>query len=181
MKLSRSNQTQEKLIKESFENLRKFNLVDTCDIDETGMLTFYATALSEKIKAQNTQREIGFYDNMLGTRQSSVISAWLDYLYMINSFTRENKSLQISLDGLLAKLHLNHLLQNHRLKDIANFLNTLLKTSNSYGLTQGECNFDTEIVKELLKDRQGLKKYIKLVENNKKRENKQNGNTKTIK
>lgn len=174
LKLSRGNETQEALIKACFDNLRKYNLIDTYEIDDTGMLTFYATALSEKIKAQNTQREIGFYDKVPGTRQSRVISAWLDYLYMINSFTRQNKTLQISLDSLLSKLHLNHLLQKHRLKDISKLLNTMLEVSNIYGLTQGECNFDSDVIRELLKDRQGLKKYIKLVEK-KTEESKKNG------
>lgn len=168
LKLSRSSQTQKELVEECFQNLQKFNLMEAYEIDESGMLTFYATSLSEKIKSQNTQREFGFYNNVPKTKQNNIISAWLDYLYMIHSFTRHNKTLQISLDSLLAKLELRHLQDKHRLGDIAKILNTLLETSNGYGLTKGECVFDTKIVKELFKDRQGLKKYIILSDNGEK-------------
>lgn len=178
LKLSRKSESIETIIRQCFDTLHKFGLVDTCDIDDNGNLTFYACSLAEKIKNQNIQREVGFYDNLPGTRQVNIIAAWLDYLYMINSFTRQNKELQIALDSLLAKLHLNHLLEQHRLKDIANIMNTLTKAGMDYSLISGRCLFNSNVVRDLLKDRQGMKECIYLmgnvnssVDNNKTKEN----------
>lgn len=180
LKLSRTNEPKEVLIKKCFVNLCKYNLVDECRFDkETGMMTIFATALCEKIRHQNMQRQFGFYDDVPKNRQSAVISAWLDYLYMITHFTRQNKILKASLDTVLTKLHLQKLVQGSRLKEIAVTMNKLLAASNAYGLTTGKCEFTSELVKTLLDDehKSDLKKYITLVcENEKKEEKKKENN-----
>lgn len=159
IKLSRTSQTKETIISEAFTKFQLYSLIDDFVI-KAGMLTFTAEALCVKLKRQNIQREVGFYNNIPGTKQSCIVASWLDYLYLISSFTRDNKQLQIALDTLLDKLQLTYLIEQSRISKIAELLTQLNHIAYEYGFLEKKVVFDSSDIKHLLKNRQGLKGYM---------------------
>lgn len=165
LKLSRNTQTVKELIASAFDTFIYYGLADTFSIDDNNIISFTANQLACELTNQNVQREYGFYNNIPGTKKASRLAAWLDYIWIILRFTRHNKKLQIALDSLLERLNLTHLLDKHRIKDIAEWLNTLSKISIEYNLlVDKKITFNNEIVQALLKDRSSLHKYIILKE-----------------
>ena len=165
LKLSRNTQTVKELITSAFDTFIYYGLADTFSIDDNNIISFTANQLACELTNQNVQREYGFYNNIPGTKKASRLAAWLDYIWIILRFTRHNKKLQIALDSLLERLNLTHLLDKHRNKDIAEWLNTLSKISIEYNLlVDKKITFNNEIVQALLKDRNSLHKYLILKE-----------------
>ena len=161
LKLSRNTQTVEELITSAFDAFIYYGLADTFDIDDNNIITFTACQLASELTNQNVQREYGFYNNIPGTKKSSKLAAWLDYIWVILKFTRHGKKLQIALDTLLERLDLIHLLDNHRIKDIAEWLNTLSNIGIAYKLlVDKKISFNNETVQTLLKERSSLHKYL---------------------
>lgn len=164
LKLSRNTQTVKELISSAFDTFIYYGLADTFDIDDN-IITFTACQLASELTNQNVQREYGFYNNIPGTKKSSRLAAWLDYIWVILKFTRHGKKLQIALDTLLERLDLIHLLDNHRIKDIAEWLNTLNNIGIVYNLlVDKKLTFNNQTVQALLKDRSSLHKYLILKE-----------------
>ncbi len=160
LKLSRNTQTVEELISSAFDTFIYYGLADTFSIDDN-IITFTACQLASELTNQNVQREYGFYNNIPGTKKSSKLAAWLDYIWVILKFTRHGKKLQIALDTLLERLDLIHLLDNHRIKDIAEWLNTLSNIGIAYKLlVDKKISFNNETVQTLLKERSSLHKYL---------------------
>ena len=91
------------------------------------------------------------------------MACWLDYLYLIASFTRDNKVLQIALDTLLEKLELTYLIEESRLSRAASIMTTLSQIAVKYGFLMEAHTFSGNDIKHLLKNRQGLKGYMVLV------------------
>ena len=165
LKLSRNTQTVEELITSAFDAFIYYGLADTFDIDDNNIITFTACQLASELTNQNVQREYGFYNNIPGNKKSSKLAAWLDYIWVILKFTRHGKKLQIALDTLLERLDLIHLLDNHRIKDIAEWLNTLSNIGIAYNLLiDKKFTFNNQTVQALLKDRSSLHKYLILKE-----------------
>lgn len=165
LKLSRNTQTVKELISSAFDTFIYYGLADTFDIDDNNIITFTACQLAGELTNQNVQREYGFYNNIPGTKKSSRLAAWLDYIWVILKFTRHGKKLQIALDTLLERLDLIHLLDNHRIKDIAEWLNTLNNIGIVYNLlVDKKLTFNNQTVQALLKDRSSLHKYLILKE-----------------
>lgn len=165
LKLSRNTQTVEELITSAFDAFIYYGLADTFDIDDNNIITFTACQLASELTSQNVQREYGFYNNIPGTKKSSKLAAWLDYIWIILKFTRHGKKLQIALDTLLERLDLIHLVDNHRIKDIAEWLNTLSNIGIAYNLLiDKKFTFNNQTVQGLLKDRSSLHKYLILKE-----------------
>lgn len=160
LKLSRNTQTVEELIASAFDTFIYYGLADTFSIDNN-IITFTASQLASELTNQNVQREYGFYNNVPGTRKASRLAAWLDYIWVILKFTRHGKKLQIALDTLLERLDLIHLLDNHRIKDIAEWLNTLSNIGIAYNLLiDKKITFNNTTVQALLKERGSLHKYL---------------------
>lgn len=164
LKLSRNTQTVKELISSAFDTFIYYGLADTFSIDDN-IITFTACQLASELTNQNVQREYGFYNNIPGTKKSSRLAAWLDYIWVILKFTRHGKKLQIALDTLLERLDLIHLLDEHRIKDIAEWLNTLSNIGIVYNLlVDKKLTFNNQTVQALLKDRSSLHKYLILKE-----------------
>lgn len=165
LKLSRNTQTVKELITSAFDTFIYYGLADTFSIDDNNIISFTANQLACELTNQNVQREYGFYNNIPGTKKASRLAAWLDYIWIILRFTRHNKKLQIALDSLLERLNLTHLLDKHRIKDIAEWLNTLSNIGIAYNLlVNKKITFNNRTVQALLKDRSSLHKYLILKE-----------------
>ena len=163
IKITRSSDSIKTIIKRAFDKFILYDLIDDYVLDDTGMIIFSCNNLCSKLKRQNITRERGFYDNIPGTKQATIMACWLDYLYLIASFTRDNKVLQIALDTLFEKLELTYLIDESRLSRAASIMTTLSQIAVKYGFLTEEHTFSSSDIKHLLKNRQGLKGYMVLV------------------
>lgn len=160
LKLSRSTETIPEMITSAFETFKYYGLVDVYTVNNN-LITFTANGLTQDLQQQNNQRPYGFYDKIPGTKKAPKLAAWLDYLWIILRFTRQNKRLTIALDTLLDKLDLTNLLDGHRIKLIAEWLNELSRIGIEYGfLIDKGITFNNAIVQRLLKERNSLHEYV---------------------
>ena len=166
LKLSRSTETIPEMITSAFDTFQYYGLIDDYSVNDD-LITFTASGLAQDLQQQNNQRQFGFYDNIPGNKKAPKLAAWLDYLWIILKFTRKNKKLTIALDTLLDKLDLMNLLDCHRIKQIAEWLNDLSKIGIAYNLLkEKKITFNNTIVQRLLKERGSLHEFLVLNDNN---------------
>ena len=175
--LARHNESIKELIKNACYNLEYYGYIDSIPtfVEKENPKTkriqydsilFNCSRLCNEIKHQNTKRYAGFYDNLPNKRNVSVICAFLEHLFAIDSYTSMGKFLKISLKTLLDRLGYESWYVEKRLSRIANLLTELSNAGHVKGFLKDAHTFTVEEVKLLLNRDDNLFNYMKIKNDN---------------
>lgn len=124
---------------------------------EAGMVIFTCNHLLNILKEKNTKRNCFAYNNSCRTAKAN---CFIDYLTWIQRGTRQNKTLAISMENLIERLNLQHLLKNYEWTRLAQQLNQICAIALEKGLIVDFKPFTKVVIQYLLNHKNKLKHII---------------------